>query len=174
MNVLGIAGYSGAGKTTLLEGLIPALAALGQRVSVVKHAHHDFEVDTPGKDSWRHRKAGAHEVLVASDQRWALMRELPAAREPDWRELVGRLDAEVDWVLLEGFKHGDLPKLEIWRAANGKPLGAPRDARIVALAKPAADTLPESLPAGLPVLDLDRPQAIAQWLLAQAGRFAGG
>lgn len=168
MKVLGIAGYSGAGKTTLLERLIPALRGLGQRVSVIKHAHHDFDVDQPGKDSWRHRQAGAQEVLVASGRRWALMREQASPAGPDWRALLARLDAEVDWVLVEGFKHGDLPKLEVWRADNGKPVRYPEDARIIAVAAPAAARLPQPPAEGVAVLDLDQPRAIARWLVEQA------
>ncbi|KAF1018291.1 MAG: Molybdopterin-guanine dinucleotide biosynthesis adapter protein [Paracidovorax wautersii] len=169
MKVLGIAGYSGAGKTTLLERLIPALGALGQRVSVIKHTHHDFDVDQPGKDSWRHRQAGAHEVLVASDCRWALMHENRPPAEPDWRALLARLDGGVDWVLAEGFKHGDLPKLEVWRAANGKPVRYADDTRVIAIATPDSAQLPVPPAAGVAVLDLDQPQAIAQWLVSHSG-----
>lgn len=175
MKVLGITGYSGAGKTTLLEKLIPALKAHGQRVSVIKHTHHEFDIDKPGKDSWRHRKAGAHEVLVVSDLRWALMRELETPADPDWHDLLHRLDASVDWVLVEGFKHGDLPKLEIWRPEAGKPVLYPQDARIVAVATPLSISTPVSLPvqpaAGVALLDIDQPEAIAGWMMDHAQAF---
>ncbi|MEJ2803271.1 molybdopterin-guanine dinucleotide biosynthesis protein B [Comamonadaceae bacterium PP-2] len=167
MKVLGIAGYSGAGKTTLLERLIPALRALGQRVSVVKHAHHAFEVDRPGKDSWRHRQAGALEVLVASDTRLALMREYEHPHAPDYRALVDRLDPRVDWVLVEGFKHGDLPKLEVWRPEVGKPVRYLEDAAVCAVAVPAGAELPQWPHAGVHRLDLDRVDDIALWLQQQ-------
>lgn len=168
MKVLGIAGYSGAGKTTLLERLIPALAALGQKVSVIKHTHHDFDLDQPGKDSWRHRQAGAREVMLASSHRWALMHEHAQTEEPDWRSLLARLDSTVDWVLIEGFKHAQLYKLEVWRAELGKPARFPLDERVLAVATPANTMLPQQPPAGLPVFDLDQPQSIADWLVQQA------
>src|SRR5205085_4537511 len=111
MKVIGFAGYSGAGKTTLVERLIPVLRLQGQRVSVVKHAHHKFDIDHPGKDTFRHREAGAFEVVVASDKRLALMREFERPTELGVHELVAELDARVDWVLVEGFKHSDLQKI---------------------------------------------------------------
>lgn len=132
MNVLGIAGYSGSGKTTLIEALLPRLAAAGLTVSVVKQSHHDFEVDKPGKDSWRHRQAGAQEVLLTSPHRWMLVAELRGAREPDLADHLARL-SPCDLVLVEGYKHADLPKIEVWRAANGKPRLHPDDPRFVAL-----------------------------------------
>ena len=128
MRVIGFAGWSGAGKTTLIVKLIPALRARGFTVSTVKHAHHNFDIDTPGKDSYEHRTAGATEVLVASDQRFALMHELRGAPEPPLCELLGKL-APVDLVLIEGFKRDAHPKLEVHRAANGKPLLYPDDPR---------------------------------------------
>lgn len=137
MKVFGIAGHSGMGKTTLLERLLPELRARSLRVSLVKQSGKDIEVDRPGKDSWRLREAGCHEVLLLGTRRWALMRELPAAQEPALEDLLARLDA-CDLVLVEGFRHGELPKVEVWRAAEGKPPLAP-GLDIRAVAAPAAD-----------------------------------
>ena len=133
MKVLGIAGYSGAGKTTLLEKLIPLLRADGAKISLIKHAHHGFDVDQPGKDSYRHRRAGAGEVLVASDVRWALMHENASAQEPQLQELLSRLSA-CDLVLVEGWKRDPIPKIEVHRADNGKPWLYPDDENILAVA----------------------------------------
>ena len=173
MKVVGFAGFSGTGKTTLLTQLLPLLRAAGQRVAVLKHAHHRFDIDQPGKDSWRHRQAGAFEVLVASDQRWVLMREHERAQEPDIHQLLAQFDASVDWVLVEGFKEAAIPKVEVWRpAAPGqppRPLRYGGDACVVALATGSPADLPR--PTALPVFDLNAPQAIAQWLLANAHRF---
>ncbi len=132
MKVIGLAGWSGAGKTTLLTRLIPYLVARGVRVSTIKHAHHDFDVDVPGKDSWEHRQAGATEVLVSSGRRWALMHELRGAAEPPMRELLAKMSA-VDLVIVEGFKTDTHPKIEIYRAANGKPPLHPSDPAIVGI-----------------------------------------
>ena len=132
LRFIGLAGWSGAGKTTLVRKLIPALTSAGYSVSTIKHAHHEFDVDTPGKDSWEHRQAGATEVLVGSSKRWALMHELRNEAEPSLADLLRRLGS-VDLVLVEGFKRGDHPKIEIHRRANGKPLLFPGDASIVAL-----------------------------------------
>jgi molybdopterin-guanine dinucleotide biosynthesis adapter protein len=121
MRVIGITGWSGSGKTTLILKLIPLLKGRGLTVSTLKHAHHMFDVDQPGKDSFEHRAAGAQEVLVASASRYALMRELRGATEPSLQELLGKL-SPVDLVLIEGYKHGPHPKLEVSRLANGKPL----------------------------------------------------
>lgn len=174
MNVVGFAGYSGAGKTTLLEPLIAHLVARGLRVAVVKHAHHRFDIDHEGKDSWRHRKAGACEVLVASDVRLALMREYPVPQEPEVHALVAEIDPSVDWVLVEGFRGSDLPKIEIWRAPTadfaGHPARYPQDAAICAVATDRAGALP--VPTALPLLDLNDAAAIGDWLLAHAARFA--
>lgn len=137
MKVLGIAGYSGAGKTTLLEKLIPLLCADGVRVSLIKHAHHGFDVDQPGKDSWRHRQAGAGEVLVASDVRWALMHENASAREPQLMDLLEQL-SPCDLVLVEGWKRDPIPKIEVHRADNGKPWLYPDDDNILAVASDVA------------------------------------
>lgn len=155
MRVIGLAGWSGAGKTTLLRQLIPVLVAQGLRVSTLKHAHHEFDVDQPGKDSWEHRQAGAHEVLVASAQRWALMHELRGDPEPDLPTLLTRL-SPVDMVLVEGFKRGLHPKIEVFRAAVGKPLLYPGDPSVVAVASDAA------IPGlRLPWVHLDDIEAIA-------------
>ena len=163
MNVLGIAGYSGSGKTTLIEALLPRLAAAGLTVSVVKQSHHDFEVDKPGKDSWRHRQAGAQEVLLTSPHRWMLVAELRGAREPDLADHLARL-SPCDLVLVEGYKHADLPKIEVWRAANGKPWLHPADARFIAV---AADHDPGC---GLPHFHLDDADGVSgfiqRWLHA--------
>lgn len=169
MNVVAFAGYSGAGKTTLVEQLIPAFKALGLRVSVLKHAHHRFDVDHPGKDSWRHRQAGAFEVLVASDRRLALMREYEREHEPQVHHLLAELSPVVDWVLVEGFRHSDLPKIEVWRAETAHPVCYPDDPYVVAIATDDASRLPQ--PTGLTLLDLNTPEAVRDWLLAQGSRF---
>lgn len=158
MKVFGFAGYSGSGKTTLIEQLIPDFIARGLRVSLVKHAHHRFDVDQPGKDSWRHRQAGATEVMLSSSQRWALMHELRGAPEPTLAEQLGRL-SPCDLVLVEGFKHAPIPKLEIFRPSLGHPPLHSRDRSVVAV---AAD---EALSIDLPVLDLNHPAAIADFIL---------
>lgn len=133
MKVFGFAAWSGSGKTTLIENLIPLLCAQGIRVSVIKHAHHAFDVDKPGKDSFRHRQAGAAEVLVSSGARWALMHELRSEAEPELPQLLARL-SPCDLVLVEGFKLQPIPKLEIHRQATGSPLLHPQDPHIVAVA----------------------------------------
>lgn len=168
MKVVGFAGYSGAGKTTLLEQLVAMLKARGERVSVVKHAHHDFDVDHPGKDSWRHRQAGAYEVILASDRRVAKMRELETRSVPTLESLLDELDA-CDWVLVEGFKHARIAKLEIWREAAMKPVLYPDDARVVAICTDDASTLP--CPTTLPVLDLDDAEAVLAYLTGNASVF---
>ena len=132
MNVIGLAGWSGAGKTTLLKRVIPHLLKEGLRVSVITHAHHEFDVDVPGKDSWEHRQAGASEVLVSSGRRWALMHELRGAAEPRLQELLAKM-TPVDLVLVEGFKREPHRKIEIHRAANGKPWLFPDDPGIVGI-----------------------------------------
>lgn len=175
MKVLGFVAYSGAGKTTLLEQLIAALRAQGQRVSTVKHAHHDVDIDTPGKDSWRHRQAGASEVLLVCDKRLALVREFACEQELDVHAMLSELDARVDWVLVEGFKHEDLPKVEIWRqpaaGQTARPLRFMTDSHVVALATDDAGGLPEALPAHVQLLNLNQPAQIAHWMLANAARF---
>ncbi|MBS0326232.1 MAG: molybdopterin-guanine dinucleotide biosynthesis protein B [Proteobacteria bacterium] len=133
MRVFGFAGWSGSGKTTLIEALVPVLLGRGLSVSLVKHAHHAFDIDHPGKDSWRHRQAGCTEVLVSSAVRWALMHELRGAAEPSLDATIARL-SPCDLVLVEGYKTAPIPKLEVWRPAVGKPRLHPIDPNIVALA----------------------------------------
>ncbi len=169
MKVVAFAGESGAGKTTLVERLIPALKARGQRVSVVKHAHHRFDMDQPGKDTWRHREAGAFEVVAASSQRLMLAREFEVPAELTVHQLIAELYAGVDWVLVEGFKHSELLKVEVWRAHAGHPARYPHDPYIVAVATDSADQLPETTLR--PVLDVNDPDALASWLLQNAERF---
>jgi molybdopterin-guanine dinucleotide biosynthesis protein B len=162
MRIIGLAGWSGSGKTTLVTKLIPRLIARGIRVSTLKHAHHGFDLDTPGKDSFMHRAAGATEVIISSSKRWAILHELREEPEWDLADLVGKMST-VDLVLVEGFKRDAFPKLEIHRAANGKPLIHPEDAYIVAVASDSA--LPE---AKVPVVDLNDIEAIADLLLKYA------
>lgn len=173
MKVVGFAGFSGSGKTTLVEQLIPELRLRGLRVSVVKHAHHSFDIDHAGKDTFRHREAGAFEVVVASDRRLALMREFERSAEPSVHALLAELDPRVDWVLVEGFKESDLHKIEVWRRPEpgqvAKPVRYPADAFIVAVATDDPAHLPA--PTALPLLDLNAPAAVADWLLASGDRF---
>ena len=168
MRVIVFAGYSGAGKTPLIDALIPWLKDRGLRVSVVKHAHHGFDIDYPGKDSYRHRAAGAFEVVVASSQRLALMREFAHEAPPSVHQLIAELDSRVDWVLVEGFRHADLPKVEIWRAGQDRPPLYPGDPQVAALV--TADPLPQATQ--LPVFAPADVVAIGTWLLAQGERFA--
>jgi molybdopterin-guanine dinucleotide biosynthesis protein B len=154
MKVIGLAGWSGAGKTTLLTRVIPHLLGQGLRVSVIKHAHHGFDVDVPGKDSWAHRQAGAAEVLVSSGKRWALMHELREASEPRLPELLAKM-SPVDLVVVEGFKKEPLRKIEVHRAANDKPLLFSEDPDIAGIATDAA------VATALPVAHLDDIPAIA-------------
>jgi molybdopterin-guanine dinucleotide biosynthesis protein B len=162
MRIIGLAGWSGSGKTTLLTKVLPRLIARGKRVSTLKHAHHAFDVDRPGKDSFEHRSAGATEVLVVSGNRWALMHELRGRPEPDLHQLLGKL-SEVDLVLIEGFKRQKFPKLEIHRVENGKPLLHPEDDWIVAVASDSP--LPQ---ATVPVVDLNDIEKIADLLIVEA------
>jgi molybdopterin-guanine dinucleotide biosynthesis protein B len=169
MKVVGFAGYSGSGKTTLVEHLIPALKLRGLRVSVVKHAHHKFDIDHPGKDTHRHREAGAFEVVVASDRRLALMREFEQPTQLSVHHLLAELWDGVDWVLVEGFKESNLLKVEVWRGAAGQPARYPDDDFVVAIATDSPQALPvETL---RPVLDLNDPDAVAQWLVDNGRRF---
>lgn len=169
MKVVGFAGFSGSGKTMLVERVIPALKLRGLRVSVVKHAHHNFDIDHPGKDSWRHREAGAFEVVVASDRRLALMREFEQPATLSVHHLLAELWDGVDWVLVEGFKDSSLLKIEVWRADAGKPARYPDDDFIVAIASDSPERLP--VPTLRPVLDLNDPDALAQWLVENGDRF---
>jgi molybdopterin-guanine dinucleotide biosynthesis protein B len=136
MKTFGFAGWSGSGKTTLIEKLIPMFVKRGLRVSLIKHAHHTFDVDQEGKDSWRHRQAGAAEILVTSSRRWVLMHELRGAPEPSFDEQVKHL-SPCDLLLVEGFKHAPIPKLEVWRAEPGEGMLHPNDSYIVAVASDA-------------------------------------
>jgi len=161
MKVIGLAGWSGAGKTTLLSRAIPYLLAQGVRVSVIKHAHHHFDVDVPGKDSWVHRQSGATEVLVSSANRWALMHELRGAAEPRLPELLKKM-SPVDLVVVEGFKSDPHRKIEVHRAANGKPHLFPDDPAIVGVATDVA------VETGLPVAHLDDIAAVAAMMQRMA------
>ncbi len=162
MRIIGLAGWSGSGKTTLVTKLIPCLVARGKRVSTLKHAHHGFDLDQPGKDSYAHRAAGATEVLIASARRWAIMHELRGAPEPGLYDLLRAL-SPTDLVIVEGYKRERIPKLEIHRAEVGKPLLQPDDAWIVAIASDSA--LPGS---AVPVVSLDDIERIADIVLAEA------
>ncbi|MGC2813551.1 MAG: molybdopterin-guanine dinucleotide biosynthesis protein B [Bradyrhizobium sp.] len=161
MKVIGLAGWSGAGKTTLLTGVIPYLLGQGLRVSVIKHAHHEFDVDVPGKDSWVHRQSGATEVLVSSTRRWALMHELRGAAEPRLPELLAKM-SPVDFVVVEGFKRERHRKIEVHRLAAAKPLLFPDDPDIVGI---ATDAVVETT---LPTAHLDDIKAVAALLLRSA------
>jgi molybdopterin-guanine dinucleotide biosynthesis protein B len=154
MKVIGLAGWSGAGKTTLLTRVIPHFIRQGLRISVIKHAHHSFDVDVPGKDSWVHRQSGAEEVLVSSANRWALMRELRGEVEPRLPELLKKM-SPVDLVVVEGFKSEPHRKIEVYRKANGKPLLFPDDPAIAGIATDAA------VETALPVVQLDDIPAVA-------------
>ncbi|MGI4778189.1 MAG: molybdopterin-guanine dinucleotide biosynthesis protein B [Janthinobacterium lividum] len=174
MKVVGFAGYSGAGKTTLVERMIPVFKQQGDRVSVVKHAHHRFDIDHPGKDTYRHREAGAFEVVVASDRRLALIREFEQSIELTVHDLIAELDPGVDWVLVEGFKHADLPKIEVWRQAQAgdatRPLRYVDDSCVVGIATDVPQALPR--PTSLPVFDVNDAGAVVRWLRDNPGRFA--
>jgi len=162
MKIFGFAGYSGSGKTTLIEKLIPLFVQRGLRVSLIKHAHHSFDIDQPGKDSFRHRHAGCTEVLVTSSRRWALMHELRGAPEPGLTEQIERL-SPCDLLLVEGFKHERIPKLEVYRAEVGESLLHPHDPDIVAIASDAkVDTR-------LPQLDINAPESVAAFILQHVG-----
>ena len=173
MKVAGFAGFSGSGKTTLVEQFIPELRLRDLRVSVVKHAHHSFDVDHPGKDTYRHREAGAFEVVAASDKRLMLVREFERPAALSVHHLLAELYQGVDWVLVEGFKDSDLLKIEVWRQPLAgqptRPVRYPEDDFVVAVATDAPAQLP--VPTGLPVLDLNSPSAVADFLLEHAHRF---
>jgi molybdopterin-guanine dinucleotide biosynthesis adapter protein len=167
MKVFGFAGYSGSGKTTLIERLIPLITERGISVSLIKHAHHTFDVDQPGKDSYRHRKAGCTEVLVTSSRRWVLMHELRGAPEPGLAEHIERI-SPCDLLLVEGFKRERIPKLEVYRAEIGEPLIHPHDENVIAIAsdKPVSTQLPQ--------FDLNAAGTIADFVLAHVGLAGGG
>ena len=162
MKVIGIAGYSGSGKTTLIEKMIPVLVAEGLRVSLIKHAHHEFDVDQPGKDSYRHRHAGCGEVLISSSRRWALINELRGAPEPSLHEQLKKF-SPCDLVIVEGYKSEAIPKIEVHRAGHAVPLLHPDDANIVAVATD------EPLDTGLPQVDLNDPEKVARFIVQYLG-----
>ena len=162
MRIIGLAGWSGSGKTTLIKKAIPRLIARGVSVSTLKHAHHGFDLDQPGKDSFFHRAAGATEVIISSAKRWAILHELREQPEWDLPALLAKM-SPVDLVLVEGYKRDSFPKLEVHRAANGKPLIYPEDPHVVAVA--ADIPLPDCK---LPVIDLDDIDAIVDQLLQHA------
>lgn len=163
MKVFGITGYSGVGKTTLVEKLIPLVKARGLTVSLVKHTHHGFDVDKPGKDSYRMREAGAEEVLLANDERWALMHELRGAKEPTLEDQLSRM-AQVDIVLVEGYRRAPMPKIEVWRSECAKPVRYPDDDTIIGMA------VDGDAPPGctLTIMQLARPDTIVEFILAHA------
>ncbi len=168
MKVFGIAGYSGMGKTTLLTRLVPTLIARGLAVSLIKHSHKDIEIDRPGKDSFRLREAGCREVLLLGKARWALMHELRGAAEPPLDYLLDRLQ-HCDLVLVEGFKNGDFPKLEVWRAEVGKPTLWPDWPGIRAIASDAPPSIPDAASSqGVARLALADIEAIADFVIANA------
>lgn len=167
MKIFGFAGWSGSGKKTLIEKLIPLFVARGLKVSLIKHAHHTFDVDQPGKDSYRHRHAGCSEVLVSSSRRWALVHELRGAPEPGFAELIERL-SPCDLVLIEGFKRERVPKLEVYRAVTGEPMLHTQDASIVAVASD------QRLDTKLPQFDLNDVPAIAEFVLRHVGLAQAG
>jgi molybdopterin-guanine dinucleotide biosynthesis adapter protein len=162
VKIFGFAGWSGSGKTTLIEKLIPLFVERKLKVSLIKHAHHSFDVDQPGKDSYRHRHAGCTEVLVSSSRRWALMHELRGVPEPAFDDLVGNI-APCDLLLVEGFKREKLPKLEVYRAVTGEPLLHPQDADIVGVATD------RKLETRLPQFDLDDAKGIATFIVRHLG-----
>lgn len=156
--IIGFAGYSGSGKTTLLEKVIPILTAQGLRIAVIKHAHHDFDIDKPGKDTYRHRMAGAREVLIVSAQRWALMHELSKETEPTLEDLCSRFSG-YDIILAEGYKHAAIPKLEVHRKETGADIIYPSDPGIIAIVTNSTASFP------LPVLDINAPKEVAEFIL---------
>ena len=162
MKIFGFAGYSGSGKTTLIEKLIPLFTGRKLKVSLIKHAHHTFNIDQPGKDSYRHRQAGCSEVIVTSSRRWVVMHELRGAPEPTMAEQIKHL-SPCDLLLVEGFKYEPIPKMEIYREEVGEPLLHPHDPHIVAV---ASDTQVDTQ---LPQLDLNDHKAVAEFVLKHVG-----
>jgi molybdopterin-guanine dinucleotide biosynthesis protein B len=167
MKIFGFAGWSGSGKTTVIERVIPLLRGRGLRVSLIKHAHHAFDIDQPGKDSWRHRRAGSSEVLITSSVRWALMHELHEEGELTLPEALCRL-SPCDLVLIEGYKRAAIPKLEIHRPAIGKPLLFPEDPAIIGLATDLPGVFNQ---ARVPVLDLSNVGAISEFIMAHCTKL---
>jgi molybdopterin-guanine dinucleotide biosynthesis adapter protein len=170
MNAIGFAGYSGSGKTSLIEQVIPALTARGLRVSVLKHAHHSFDIDQPGKDSFRHREAGASEVMLVSEKRWVIMHEARGRAEPTMEEMLARFE-DCDLVLVEGYKFGALPKIEVYRGQfSEEKKTAPMfrgDQQIVAIATDSAELLRTQTQ--LPLLDLNHPEDVAAFIVQYFG-----
>lgn len=166
MRMFGFAGYSGAGKTTLIEQLIPRFVARGLAVAMIKHTHHNFDLDKSGKDSFRHRAAGASEVMLVCDQRWVLMHELRGRPEPTFEQQIANL-SPCDLLLVEGYKATPIPKLEVHRPANGKPFIWPENAGVLAVATPEGSDLPSDCP--LPWLNLNDHDAIAAFILEKVG-----
>jgi len=162
MRIFGVIGWKNAGKTGLMERLVTEICGRGISVSTVKHAHHNFDVDQPGKDSYRHRVAGAREVMLASGNRWALMHELTDEQEPPLAELLAKL-APVDLILVEGYKRDDHPKVEAFRTETGQPLIALDDPTVRAI---ASNT---NVDVSCPVFDLDDTKAIANFILSEVG-----
>ena len=161
MKIIGFAGWSGSGKTTAIERVVPVLRGENLSVSLIKHAHHDFDIDQPGKDSWRHRRAGCGEVLVTSSVRWAVMHELREEPELTLAGALARL-SPCDLVLVEGFKRAMIPKLEVYRAVVGKPLLYPGDPNVIGV---ATDSPAEIVGASIPVLDLNNAVGIAEFII---------
>jgi molybdopterin-guanine dinucleotide biosynthesis adapter protein len=172
--VIGFVAYSGTGKTTLIEGIIEHLVGLGYKVSVIKHTHHHFDIDQPGKDSYRHREAGASEVLLVSDQRWVLMHELKELAEPTIEEQLEKI-SPCDLIIVEGFKTANIPKIELWRSEHepckAKPLRADSDDQIVAIAYPGGSQATDKpqLRKNIKVLNLDNIQEVAEYILVISG-----
>ena len=162
MKIIGLAGWSGSGKTTLITKVLPVLIGRGHKVSTLKHAHHGFDLDKPGKDSFMHRTAGASEVVISSAKRWAVLHELRGEDEWNMPELLKKI-TPVDLVLVEGYKRESFPKIEVYRAENGKPLLHPEDPHIIAVASDRP--LPQ---AKVPVVDLNDIEAICDLLLKHA------
>jgi len=167
MKVVGFCGASGAGKTTLMAGVIAGLKATGLRVSVVKHTHKNFDIDHSGKDSFRHREAGAFEVVIANGHRLAKVRTYDEEQSIEPHGLLAEL-AACDWAFVEGFRHADLPKIEVWREGVGRPVLYPEDARVIAIATDDPARLP--VPPHIPVLDMNDPAALVAFLLARSAQ----
>ena len=169
MRIFGIAGHSGMGKTTLLERLVPEIASRGLVVSLIKHSHKDIDIDRPGKDSYRLRESGCKEVLLLGNERWALMHELRGASEPPLDYLLDRMQ-HCDIVLIEGFKHGNFPKLEVWREELGKPTLWPEWPGIVAIASDTLSAVPSQADAVPEInrLELSNIPSIAAFVLSRA------